>query len=255
MKDAFKKMTLPPVTGETSSAGCLKSNYLIGLAMLYMMFPMASGLLVYKIVAIGIFLAPAGIFINPIVYCLSNVTTEVYGYEIARNMMWWFVLASVTFVAISSLLIQLPSPESFTNQAAYDLILGSMPRVCIAGILGTVISLSFNNYFLSKLKIKLQGKAYWLRSILSTSPGEIIYNLIAYPIMFLGTMPFKSLVYIFLSVSCFKICMTFVFTPAEWLLANFLKKKERVNTFDYDVDYSIFRFKISKPKPELKVVL
>lgn len=253
MHNILEKTRLPHIEKDDSSA-CLKSSYLLGLGMLYMMFPMVSGLLIYKIVAIGIFMAPAGIFINPIVYCLSNVTTEVYGYEIARNMMWWFIISSITFVILAATLIKLPSSPNFAHQGAYDLIFGSMPRVCLAGIIGTVVSLSFNNYFLSKLKIKLQGKAYWLRSILSTSPGEILYNLIAYPIMFLGTMPLENLVYIFLSVSCFKIGMTFFFTPAEWFLANYLKNKERINVFDYGVDYRIFRFKLSKNRPELKAV-
>lgn len=215
---------------------------------------MVTSLLVYKIISIGPFMSAAGIFITPLIYCLNNVTTEVYGYEVSRNMMWWFIAASVTYVTLCSLCIKLPSPDNFMNQGAYDLILGSMPRICIAGVLGNLCALSFNSYFLSKLKIKMQGRAYWLRSILSTSPGEVIYNLVAYPIMHIGKTPPEQLIRIFISVSLFKIFVTIFFTPLEWFLAHYLKKKEGINTFDYGVNYNIFRIGITKAKPSLKIV-
>jgi queuosine precursor transporter len=223
--------------------------------MFYMMFPMITGLLVYKIISIGPFKSAAGIMITPLVYCLSNVTTEVYGYEVSRNMMWWFIIASITFVALCGLCVNIPSPDNFSNQAAYDLILGGMPLICIAGTIGTLCALSFNNYCLSKLKIKMQGRAYWLRSIISTSPGEVIFNLVAYPIMFYGKIPIPEIIQIFISVSIFKICSTMLFTPLEWFLANYLKRKEGINTFDDNVNYNIFQFNITKSKPALKVVI
>lgn len=253
MNLSTKKVSLPTIN-EYGSSLILRSNYLMGIVMLFMMFPMLSGLLIYKIVLIGSFMAPAGIFLNPLIYCLSNVTTEVYGYEISRNMMWWFIFSSIVFVTLGALLIKLPSPANFEHQGSYDLIFSAMPLICIAGTIGNICALSFNNYFLSKLKIKLQGKAYGIRSILSTSPGEIIYNLIAYPIMYLGKIPLENLIQIFISVSCFKVIMTLFFTPAEYFLATFLKKKEKINVFDHGVNYNIFTFNINKYKPKLNVV-
>lgn len=254
MQKILNKSALPKLNTQYNTNSSMKYSYLIGVAMLYMMFQMLSGLLVYKIVHIGPFMASAGVFLTPIIYCLSNVTTEVYGYETARNMMWWFVFSSITFVTSAVLLTKVSSPETFQYQEHYDLILGVMPRICIAGTIGTIVALSFNNYFLSKLKIRLQGKAYWLRSLMTTGPGEIIYNLIAYPIMFLGKVPVEQLIHIFITVSCFKLATTFLLTPGEWFLANYLKKREGVSVFDYNVNYNIFKFKLNSVKPDLKAV-
>lgn len=254
MQKILSNAKLPNINQNFANQPCLRSNYLIGISMFYMMFPMVTGLLVYKIISVGPFMSAAGIMLTPLVYCLSNITTEVYGYEVSRNMMWWFIFTSIVFVVLCSLFIQIPSPATFTNQAAYDLILGGMPLICFAGTIGTICALSFNNYFLSKLKIKLQGRAYWLRSIISTSPGEVIYNLVAYPIMFFGKLPFEQIVKILISVSLFKIFATIIFTPLEWIVADYLKRKEGINTFDYNVSYNIFRFNISKSKPALKLI-
>ena len=254
MQKILNKSALPNLNTDYNTKSNLKYSYLIGVAMLYMMFQMLSGLLVYKVIHIGPFMASSGVFLTPLIYCLSNVTTEVYGYETARNMMWWFVVSSIIFVTSAALLTKIPSPETFKYQEHYDLILGAMPRICIAGTIGTIIALSCNNYFLSKLKIKLQGKAYWFRSLISTGPGEIIYNIIAYPIMFLGKVPVEQLLHIFITVSCFKLATTLLLTPGEWFLASYLKKKEGVSVFDYNVNYNIFKFKLSPVKPELKAV-
>ncbi|MFO1259412.1 MAG: queuosine precursor transporter [Gammaproteobacteria bacterium] len=254
MQQILNKASLPDIQHGIKGTQCIRSNYLLGIAMFYMMFPMVTGLLVYKIISFGPFKSAAGIMVTPLVYCLSNITTEVYGYEVSRNMMWWFIAASITFVTLCGICVQIPSPETFQHQAAYDLILGGMPLICVAGTIGTICALSFNNYFLSKLKIKMQGRAYWLRSIISTSPGEVVFNLVAYPIMFYGKIPFSEIIQIFISVSLFKICATAFFTPLEWFIANYLKQKEGINTFDYGVNYDVFKIGISKEKPTLKVV-
>jgi len=254
MQKNLSKLNLPVIDKNYSHQPCIKSSYIIGIAMFYVMFPMVTGLLVYKIISIGPFMSGAGIMLTPAVYCLSNITTEVYGYEVSRNMMWWFIINSIVFVILCSLFIKLPSPNTFVNQAAYDLILGGMPLICIAGTIGTICALSFNNYFLSKLKLKLQGRAYWFRSIISTSPGEVIYNLVAYPIMFYGKIPPNQILKILISVSLFKIIATTIFTPLEWFIADFLKRKEGINTFDYGVNYNILKFNINRFSPELTVI-
>jgi len=223
--------------------------------MLYMSFSILSGLTVYKLFAIGPFLLPAGIFTTPLTYCLSNVTTEVYGYPVGRNLMWWFVISSTIFTCLAFLLINLPSPPSFKFQSAYDVILGSMPRIYFAGICGTIAGMNVNNYLVSKFKILMNGNHYWLRSILSTCGGEIIYNLIAYPIMLLWKIPLPDLAHIFFSVTLFKIATTTLFLVPECLLARYLKIKERINVFDYNVNYNLFKFKLrDNSQLKLKIV-
>lgn len=252
----FKFQNISPLNSVPTTAQTMAYNYLLGLAMIYMAYSILSGLLVYKLVCIGTVIVPAGLFVTPITYCLSNVVTEVYGYPISRNMMWWFIIASAFFSITAFGLIQLPSAPDFKNQTAYNLILGQMPRIFIGGITGTIFGMSFNNYLVSKFKLMMSGKKYWLRSITSTAGGEIIYNIIAYPIMFLSVLSFKQILHIFILVTLFKIIITALILLPECLLARYLKIKENINTFDYNVKYNIFRFEISslKKSNNLKVI-
>ncbi len=258
MKRLFELFKFPKIDSIEAlpHVGNFSYNYLIGIVMMYMALSILSGLTVFKLVLIGSILLPAGIFTTPITYCLSNVTTEVYGYPVGRNLMWWFVFSSTIFTVLSFLLIHLPSPADFKFQSSYDLILGSMPRIFIAGITGTIIGINTNNYLVSKLKITMGGKHYWLRSIISTCGGEIVYNLIAYPIMMFGKLSFHDVTHIIFFATIFKIGTTGIFLLPECLLAHYLKIKEGINIFDYNVKYNIFRFKISNEmnKPNLVVV-
>ena len=235
---------LPDTFSQLPKISYFTYNYLIGVVMLYMALSILSGLTVYKIIQLGPFLFPAGLFTTPLTYCLSNVTTEVYGYPVGRNLMWWFVLISTIFTCLAFVLVNLPSPPDFQHQPAFDLVLGSMPRVYIAGIIGTIAGMNINNYLVSKFKILMNGRYYWLRSITSTCGGEIAYTLIAYPIMYYEIIPVASMTQIIISATLFKLLTTAIFLAPECLLAHYLKIREGINVFDHNVSYNLFRFKI-----------
>lgn len=224
----------------------LKHNYIIGIAMMYIMFPLLSGLLVYKPIQYGWFVCASGIILNPFIYSISNVTTEVYGIDVSRNMMWWFLILSPIFIIIAFILAHQHSPDTFHDQYSYDLIFGAMPRVCIAGIIGSLVALHTNNMIVSKFKILYKGKSYWVRSVVGTCGGEIVYNLIAYPLMYLNVYAYRNIFQIFVSVTIFKIVMTVILVPIECLLQLYLKSKEKTDVYDYDVSYNVFQFLVNK---------
>lgn len=242
-------------SSDQQSSVFFRYNYLLGLAMSYMMFMILSGITIYKSVNFGWFIMPAAVLVTPFIYSISNITTEVYGYLIARNMMWWFIIVSAIFTSFGFLIIHTPSPQNFANQYAFNLILGNMPIVFVAGIIGSIGGISFNNYVVSKYKVLLNGRKYWLRSILSTAGGEMVYNLIAYPLMFIGHTSTAEFFHILISVSLFKITTTALIWPLECLSAAWLKRKEGISMIDKGVNYNIFRFRINQPqRPKLKIV-
>ena len=155
--------------------------------------------------------------------------------------MWWFVLVSAIFTTFGYLIAHIPTPTTPKIQEAYNLILGNMPIIFFAGTIGSILGISFNNFTVSKFKVILSGKKYWLRSILSTAGGEVVYNLIAYPLMFVGRTSALEFFHILISVSLFKIATTAFIWPLECLVAAWLKRKEGLNVIDNGIDYNIFR--------------
>jgi len=250
----------------------MRYNYLLGMVMLYMMFMILSGLSVYKMIQIfpgqlhlgthtfnlSWIILPAGLLVIPFAYSISNIVTEVYGYAVARNMVWWFIVASFVFTLFGTVIAALPH-ESLAHlhgtkakifsakENAVGIILGHMSLVFLAGTLGFLVSLTFNNFVVSKLKVLLHGKRYWIRSIISTVGGELAFNVIAYPIMY-HAYPLKHIFFIMLSAGIYKFIATCFIWPLECLVANFLKIKEGINIIDYNVRYNLFKFNVNPNK-------
>jgi hypothetical protein len=85
--------------------------------------------------------------------------------------------------------------------------------------------------------------------------GEMVYNIIAYPIMWFGHTSLKGFFYIFISTALFKIIITTTIWPFECYFAALLKKREGINKIDWGISYNIFRLKISDgERPQLRIV-
>lgn len=241
-----KKNYIRLVVGGENFNPIYKCNYLCALAMIYMLFMILSGMTVYKILDLWGVTIPVAVLSVPFIYGSSNVITEVYGFPVARNMIWWYVVTSFIFTSLSLVLSYMPGNLPTIGIESYHLVLGSMPIIFIAGTIGTFIAMNINNQVVSKLKRRLDGYHYWFRSLVSTAGGELVYNAIAYPIMFFGTMSLYNFIGIVVNVSMFKLLMTAVICPLECFFVVLLKKAERINVFDFDVNYSVFRTSIRK---------
>lgn len=108
---------------------------------------------------------PAAVILFPITYILSDVFTEVYGFEKARTLIWLGFGCSFFAVAIYLLTIALPHPGYWENQEAYAIVMGTTPRVAIASFAGYLFGEFSNAIILSKLKILTKGKSLWIRTI------------------------------------------------------------------------------------------
>jgi uncharacterized integral membrane protein (TIGR00697 family) len=190
---------------------------------------------------VGPFFLPAAIIIFPISYIISDVLTEVYGYSQARRVIWLGFICNL--LAVVAILIGqvLPAAPSFTNQPAYEAILGSTPRFLIASFLAYLAGEFSNSFIMSKMKIATRGKWLWTRTIGSTVVGEGIDTVIALTIAFAGVLPWPILGIMILSHWLFKCLYETAATPLTYLVVNYLKRKEQLDVYDYKTDYNPLR--------------
>jgi uncharacterized PurR-regulated membrane protein YhhQ (DUF165 family) len=101
-----------------------------------------------------------------------------------------------------------------------------------------------NIYLLSKWKIWLQGRYFWLRCFVSSAIGEIIVTIIADITAFWGTMSLTQFDHLVLSVYFFKVLYSLIATfPASWV-TTFLKKYEGIDVYDYTTKFNPFSLKL-----------
>ena len=181
---------------------------------------------------------PAAVILFPITYIFGDIFTEVYGFKKARTIIWLGFGCSFFAVAVYLITIALPHPGFWENQDAYATVLGTTPRVAAASFIGYLFGEFSNSVVLSKLKVATGGKKLWIRTILSTLVGEGLDSLIFVTISFYGTMDNATLARMILFQYLFKVCYEALFTPATYAVVNWLKKKEEIDVFDYDVKYN-----------------
>ena len=182
---------------------------------------------------------PAAVILFPITYIFGDIFTEVYGFKKARTIIWLGFGCSFFAVAVYLITIALPHPGFWEGQEAYAAVLGTTPRVAIASFVGYLFGEFSNSVVLSRLKVATKGKNLWIRTILSTLVGEGLDSVIFVTISFWGTMDNSTVLHMILYQYLVKVCYEAIFTPATYAVVNWLKKKEAIDVFDYDIKYNI----------------
>lgn len=136
------------------------------------------------------------VIVFPVTYILSDLFSEVYGYEWSRKTCYMAFAMNMLMVVFFEIAIHTPSPSYWTNQEAFQTVLGSTPRVLLASMLAFLFGDWANDKVFAKMKEKHLNEmnGFGARAILSSLIGEMCDSLIFIPIAFMGTMPFETLV-------------------------------------------------------------
>src|SRR5690349_10230910 len=113
---------------------------LLFLVMAYMSIMLSSGILTSKLIIVGNMVTFAGAIIAPFWFLVSDIIAEIYGLKIARSVLWYSFFCQLLFAAICMTLSQLPSPDFWHGQQAYDFVTGSLLRVTCSAFVAYMIS-------------------------------------------------------------------------------------------------------------------
>src|SRR5580693_4414524 len=73
----------------------------------------------HKPVTIGIFHFTAGAIIFPITFILTDITAEVYGYQVARQIVWAHLPATLFYISMLYFELHISSQKNWLHQADY----------------------------------------------------------------------------------------------------------------------------------------
>lgn len=183
-----------------------------------------------------------GAAIVPILYLIEGVIAEVYGYSKSRQLVWLALVCETIFVLFVISLVHFPTPSTWHHQVAYKEVLGSSYKILTVNVLLFPIGEFANIMILSKCKILLKGKFFWLRSIFSSMFGEIILAVFGNIIVFSSVLSQSMLFHIMIASFFIKFTFSlFVIIPIVFI-TNWLKKSEGIDIYDYDISFNPFLF-------------
>jgi queuosine precursor transporter len=192
---------------------------------------------------IGLWPFGAGILFFPVSYVIGDVLTEVYGYARARRCIWTGFAAMLFMVVMSWVVVALPPDQGWTGQAAYESVFGQVPRIVLASICAFWAGEFANSLVLSKMKLWTRGKHLWTRTIGSTIVGQGVDSLIFYPLAFYGApdWPVEAMLMVMVSQFILKVSWEALLTPVTYGVVGFLKRREGIDVFDEQTDFSPFK--------------
>ena len=187
----------------------------------------------------------AGTLLFPISYIFGDILTEVYGYQKARRAIWIGFFMSAIMSGYFLLVQKIPGEEQWLLYAGndpYSSILGGVSTggIVIASLCAYLFGELSNSVILAKMKVLMNGRYLWMRTIGSTLIGQIIDSVIFVTIAcLLGVFPWEIAVSLIIANYIFKVSIEVLFTPLTYKIVDFLKKEEGLDYFDTNTKFSI----------------
>jgi uncharacterized integral membrane protein (TIGR00697 family) len=120
---------------------------------------------------------------------------------------------------------------------------GFTPRLLLASFTAYLVGEFANSFVLAKLKIATRGRWLWTRTIGSTLIGEGLDTLIFISIAFWGIIPPPLLLTAILTQWTLKVLYEVIATPLTYVIVGFLKRREHLDTYDYQTNFSPLLFR------------
>jgi uncharacterized integral membrane protein (TIGR00697 family) len=182
----------------------------------------------------------AGILFFPVSYVIGDVLTEVYGYANARRCVWAGFFALVFMAFMSFVVVAMPPAPGWDGQAAYEAVFGSTWRIVLASVVAFWAGEFVNSFVMAKMKLLTRGRHLWTRTVGSTVFGQAVDSALFYPIAFLGTWTHAQVLTVMVTNWGMKVLWEAVLTPVTYAVVAWLKRREGVEVFDENVNFSPF---------------
>jgi uncharacterized integral membrane protein (TIGR00697 family) len=187
----------------------------------------------------------------PLWFVIGDVIAEVYGYKVARQMIWMAIICQFIFAFSCAGMISFKTPSGWAYQESYDQVLGKLPRVAIASFLAIFVGAFINAYAISKWKILLRGKYFWLRSLGASAIGEFIFTIVAYSTEFIGVVPFSQLIHLMTISYVIKLVLNPVLVIPSLIAVRILKRLEGVDIYDVGINFNPFQMNLNDDESKL----
>ena len=201
----------------------------------------AAKLLETKQIALGKISMTGGLIVFPVSYIINDCVCEVWGYKKTRMLIWTGFAMNFFFVSLGAICDAIPGAPYWTNDEGFHAVFGLAPRIAFASFLAFICGSFVNAYIMSKMKLSSGGKNFSLRAVVSTIFGESVDSIIFFPLALWGVVPTEELPWLMLWQVFLKTAYEVVVLPLTIRVVRYVKRHEQVDTYDNDVNYSIWR--------------
>lgn len=201
-------------------------SYLDVVMVMFVSFLVLSNIGATKLIGIGPLVADGGAILFPLTYILGDVLAEVYGFKSAKRAIVLGFIVSALASLVFWLVAVAPPAAEYENQAAFEAVLGVVPRFFFASLCAYFVGQMLNAWVLTKIKDKWGEKHLWARLIGSTVVGEFADTAIFCIIAWIGVVSWGTIFNLMLVGFFYKVAVEVVLLPVTYAVIGFMKKHE-----------------------------
>lgn len=182
------------------------------------------------------------IYYFPFVFIFGDILTEVYGYAVARRVLWYCVVAQLLAIGVFEFVIFYPPSAVMTNNQSYVDVLSAAPRLVLFGTLAMFAGDIANNYVLAKMKVWTNGRYISARFGTSTLCGQMVNTAVFYIFGLWKMIPTRALAKSIIVANLTKVSVELLLLPATLRVSMWLKKTENIDHFDRGTNFNPLKF-------------
>jgi uncharacterized integral membrane protein (TIGR00697 family) len=193
----------------------------------------------FDLIGSDLFVVSAAIVCFPVGYIISDILTEVYGFRVARGVIWLGFVCNLLMVFLFWLGNIIPGAVFWDNEAGYESILGATGWILFGSFVAYIVGEFTNAAIMVILKNRTQGRMLWLRTISSTVVGQGVDSILFFTIAFgfsgywvaddgSWAPVFNAALCAWIAKSVYEIAAT----PLTYLVVSWLKRTERMDAYD-----------------------
>ncbi len=167
-------------------------------------------------------------FLFPLSYVIGDVLSEVYGFRATRRAIYIGFSALLLATLCFWIATELPPADFYENQAAFETVLGVVPRLVAAGLAGYLVGQTLNSLVLVLIKQRTLEKHLWARLIGSTVVGEFGDTLIFCSIAAgaIGISTWSDFINYLIVGFVWKTLVEVIVMPVTYRVIAYIKKRE-----------------------------
>jgi uncharacterized integral membrane protein (TIGR00697 family) len=179
---------------------------------------------------LGPFVTIVGILPWPIVFLLTDLLNEFYGYKAVKRLSWITAILIAYCFIIVGLAIQIPAVEiegsSLSDDYSFNKVFGQAQMVIIGSICAFLVSQLLDALLFKWIKSRTGSRYIWLRSTGSTVVSQLIDSYIVLYIGFVlpGSLSFSDFMTIAPTNYILKLIIAILLTPLIYLGHYLIKK-------------------------------
>lgn len=155
---------------------------------------LTANVMAVKVASFGFVILDSGTIVFPLAFMLGDVLTEVWGFRVARKVIWLTFFCNVLLVVLTYIGVLLPHPAyASETAAAYKTIFSYVPRVTVASLVAFLGGELSNAWAMAKIKEWTGPKLLFVRTIGSSMLGYVFDSVVFVALAFAGTVPFGDL--------------------------------------------------------------